>query len=131
MPYGVRFFRNTGAASLEDDETFNRLVHSEKISEGFDGTISIPDFDSDKGLFTISYYLSKFRIDSDTRVSDSTSWSSQDYLHPHEHPVSLPSLNWDNSTKVMTISPQSLPSDWTRTGSDNNADYLLMFFHHR
>lgn len=130
MSYGIEFRNANGNLALESDETFARIVHSEKVLGDFSGTISVPEYDDTRGLFYVSYCVMKYDWNSNVRRADNTSWSDHDRLVPGLHPAALPSLSWDNGTKVMTIAPSSLPSAWPRFGSGNRPDYFLNFLHY-
>jgi hypothetical protein len=130
MTHGLQFFNASGQLILEDDETFARVVHSQRFASNFTGTIIVPEFDDTKGIFYISYYAMKFRSDVDTQMADNTAWNVYDYLNIRLTSFTLPSLYWSNGPRTMDISPHSIPSGWHIRGN-LNPDYELTFIHYR
>lgn len=126
MTYGLRIFGAGGALRLDDDETFTRVVATVKQNASFSGTFSVPDFDDTKGMFHVSYLTNKFYGVTQSAVPDSTPLSA--YVFPVVEGTSLPSLNWNNTTKVMTCAPVAWPSGWTFA---NASDYVVTFIHYR
>lgn len=128
MSYGVKIFGPGGVLRLDEDETFTRVVATVKQNYDFTGTFSVPDFDDTKGLFHVSYFINKFDIYVDAALPDNTSPldAFSDYLVFEM--TSLPSLSWNNTTKLMTVAPVTWPPGWTRT---NKSDYVVTFIHYR
>jgi hypothetical protein len=69
-----------GNLILDADETFTRIVHSQRVVWNYTGTISVPDFDDTRGMFYPSYYAKKFRFDINVQQADAESWNS-DYMN--------------------------------------------------
>ena len=128
MSYGVKIFGPGGVLRLDEDETFTRVVATVKQNYDFTGTFSVPDFDDTKGLFHVSYFINKFDVAVDAALPDSTTPLDPltDYLVFEM--TSLPSLSWNNTTKLMTVSPVVWPSGWTQL---NKSDYVVTFIHYR
>lgn len=129
MTYGVQMFDSTGALRLDVNETFTRIVHVEKKAWNFTGTFSVPEFDDTVGLFFVSFYVVKFRIDIDVQMPPDTSFSAHDYLHLRINPHAIPDLHWNNDTKTMTVAPHSLPSGFELRG-DVDPPYAIVFIHY-
>lgn len=126
MAYGIKIFGPGGTLRLDDDETFTRVVATVKQNASFSGTFSVPDFDDTKGMFHVSYFINKYDGSTSSAVSDSTPLSAS--VFPICEGTSLPTLNWNNTTKVMTCSPVVWPSGWT---TRNPSDYVVTFIHYR
>ena len=123
MAYGVKIMGPGGVLRLDEDETFTRVVATVKKGASFSGTFSVPDFDDTKGLFHVSYFVNKW--DSGA-AADSLTPMNTIYRGFVFEETSLPSLNWNNSTKVMTVTPVSWPAGWTYY---NASDYVVTFIH--
>lgn len=127
MAYGVKIFGPGGTLRLDDDEAFTRVVATVKKNYDFSGTFSVPDFDDTKGLFHVSYLINKFDISSNTAIPDNTSPLGAFDNFAFDI-TSLPTLSWNNTTKVMTVSPVVWPTGWTIW---NKSDYVITFIHYR
>lgn len=116
MSYGVRMYDSTGAIKLASDETFSRLVHIERLPPLFNGTFSVPAFDDNRGLF-----YPMFSFEPYTKPFLGT------FFQTNSH--AIPVLNWNNSTKVMTVAPASLPPGWNAAGDTGNPGFAIVFLH--
>jgi len=126
MAYGVKIMGPGGVLRLDEDETFTRVVATVKKGASFSGTFSVPDFDDTKGLFHVSYFVNKFDIYTWTALADSAN-PMRDYRdHLVWNETSLPSLSWNNTTKVMSATPVSWPTGWS---NENPSDYVVTFIH--
>lgn len=126
MPYGVKIFGPGGVLRLDEDETFTRVVATVKRNFNFSGTVSVPDFDDTKGMFHVSYFINKFNDTSGKLADNKAPMVLLDKLTFEA--TSLPTLNWNNTTKLLAISPVVWPSGWTAI---NASDYLITFIHYR
>lgn len=128
MTYGVQMFNSAGVLRLDIDETFTRVVDTVKLSATSTGTVSVPDFDSARGMLFVNYFVNKFDLYTDTALADSYS-PMRDFRDTLVYePTSLPSLSWNNTTKLLSYSPVVWPSGWTRF---NASDYMITFIHYR
>lgn len=127
--YGFRTFKSTGDSSLEPYETFARLLHIEYKSFNFSGTFSLPSFDDTKGIFVVDYDMCKVSIASDTKLADNTAFN--DYIGVTSHGYGLPGLLWNNTTKIMTVTPASLPSGFIDRYATYYPNYRIVFLHYR
>jgi hypothetical protein len=112
MSYGFEFRDADGNIRLSVTEAMPRVIHEERVAHDFSGTFSVPAFDSDQGMFYITpaAYIWYDSTGRDTVVVN---------------PFRGPSLSWDNSTKVMTVTPVSLPAGFPLGTSP--ADYWIVF----
>lgn len=121
--YGLEFYRADGSTALSVRETLPRLVHVERVNGNFSGTFSVPDFDAVEsgGLFTGSgfFYVQKVPF-----IAGSSSFEV-----PIARTLILPTLDWNNTTKVMSVSPASIQSGWP-PGSVRSP-YEIVFMHFR
>ena len=134
MPYGCQINKADGTPAILPEETFCRVVAIIDVARGFSGTLSVPQFDSDRGALSVFFHLFRGLDSVDLEDELSLDWygSNQDvpyFQRPgSHHPANLPSVDWDNATKLATVAPASLPSDWP---NKVNPHYRLMFFHYR
>lgn len=128
MSYGIQFFNASGNLALDIDECFPQLVYNARVSGGFSGTISIPNFDEVRGMFYVAFCIQKLKVGGDGRMTIQADGST-DYTHLGVNPASLPTLTWNNATKVMSVTPANLPSNWP--GMRENSDYFLRCIHFR
>jgi len=124
MSHGFEFRNAAGNVSITMDDAMPRLVHSQRFANGFSGTISVPDFDSDKGMFYVSPCAVR-----QTGPYNLTRDDTADY--PDSFTIScngkmIPDLSWDNTTKVMTINPTVFPYYWP-SNEPYFYDYYLNF----
>lgn len=122
--YGFEIYRPSGALSLSTRETLLRLVHIERCAADFDGTFSVPEFDaietatpgifSGQGFFYVQYRIG--RRDDPDRAGDAATLGS----------ILNPGLDWDNSTKQMTVTPIPIYRSGVR-----RTDYEIIFMHFR
>jgi hypothetical protein len=125
--YGFEVYRPDGSLQLSTRETVLRLVHIERIAGSFSGTFSVPDFDADEagGVFTgQGFFYVQYGIQNNGNNAILNG--------PGDLPILgvtiLPSLNWNNATKTMTVTPAAIPSGWW---SATRPDYDIIFCHFR
>ncbi|WP_417257345.1 hypothetical protein [Celeribacter sp.] len=115
---GIRITKRDGQVRLREDEIFPQLIWSQKFAYNFAGTVSIPEFDDTKMMFYVvpCVFLASGsnRYDDDSDPTDPTDpiYSYNINLSTIANTTGLPSITWDNSTKVMTIAIQSMPAGW-------------------
>lgn len=123
MPeYGFEIRRANGSLALSTRETLLRLVHIERVDGDFAGTFSVPEFDAveSNGVFTGPGFFYVQKVVAPSTVN-SGSLSTQTLL--------LPTLNWNNTSKVMSVTPANLPSGWP-VGTFRSP-YEVVFMHFR
>lgn len=128
MAFGFKTWNSDGGIAIDDSEVAVRFVATAYVSAGFNGTISVPGFDSTKGTWIVTQYLFKFDYVNDVRIADSSSLGGQYRNIINQFSVSgtvfdnaLISTSWNNSTKVMTIS----------TPSNSKSDHRIVFLHYK
>jgi hypothetical protein len=122
MTHGLEIRKANGVISLSTKETVVRFVHIQRVGGSFSGTFSVPDFDgvvsggsfTGSGFFYVQYVI-RSRGDAST-------------VQPIYGAMITPTLNWNNTTKVMTVSPASIPSQWPFRP---RPDYDIIFLHFR
>lgn len=122
MAYGLEINKPNGSIALSTRETVLRFVHIERIAGNFNGTFSVPNFDAIEsgGIFTgRGFFYVQYVIRGASTPSN---------FFPVYGAMILPSLFWNNTTKVMTVSPASIPATWPRR---TVPDYDIIFIHFR
>lgn len=107
MGYGIEIRDQNGVLIVRPSEVLSRIVHVQEFEGDYAGTISVPAFDSARGLF----YAAMHAKDSRLGVG----------------PDTFPSLSWNNTAKVMTIAPNDLPAGWP--GKSPGTAFILVFLH--
>lgn len=131
--YGFEFFNASGDVKLSPSGTFIRHIDVEHKLGGDTGTFSMSDFNSDQGLFFMPCHWEKYRLDIDTQQSRSVSWDSNNHIHLRGHAMELPDIDWDDSTKVFTISTGGaypLPNDMDLRG-DPHPGFSIVAIHYK
>jgi hypothetical protein len=120
MTHGIEFRRADGSVVLEQDETFAGVIATRTRNQGFSGTISVPNFDSDKGMFYV-----QFEVRGEGYGMPGQTESDR---YPVYGAAILPDLSWNNSSKEMTVTPADVPPSWLRATKPN---YTIVFIHYR
>lgn len=135
MSYGFEFRDAAGIERLRITEALPAIIHQQRIGATWSGTISVPNFDSNHGMFYVSPCAFKGSIDQLTTTgfkrADSTGFRTDTggtgWTRVCCHPTPLPTLSWNNSTKVMTVTAMSFPGGWPFGGNTCRPDYYLVF----
>lgn len=101
----------SGEIALDQDETLVRVVWQEKFDYLADTTRSIPEFDDTRGVFLLSYYQRKKQdgVGDYATLDRPDDWGWYQYLTMLEtNPYIVPSLAWNNTTKILTIKPTNV-----------------------
>lgn len=123
--WGLELRNAAGVVTLRMTEAMPRLVHSQKFAWDHTGTLSVPGFDTDFGMFYVSpcaysgYLSSPGFLERDDRTFASAEAGLFGFTG-----MCLPSLDWNNATKVMTIAPATFPPAWPY---EHRLDYVLNF----
>lgn len=110
MAYGFEAYRSDGSTLISSTDGVARLVYSSDIAADFSGTISVPAFDSNLGYFYARMYPFKHYYDypyGDFLEAENTDWTAGAHMNVNICPSRGPTLSWDNSTKVLTITANS------------------------
>lgn len=148
MAYGFEIYDTSGVLALDSDISTVRIVHSEFCIWNFSGNISVPNFDSTKGEYYIRPHIVAAAHPTDTTPSVPllTTGTNYDYdfegtltstggFHGAGYWLSFqnnnkPTLSWNNSTKLMSVTPPSVSPMYrtTTTQSEDGGDYTILFF---
>ena len=118
MAYGIEFRRADGSVVLEADETFAGVIHTETVAQDFSGTFSVPAFDDAKGMFYVQFEV----------VNELLGFGGVALDFHTIGAALIPTLSWNNTTKEMTVTPASIPSNWERRTRPN---FQVIFIHYR
>ena len=106
MAFGFEFRDAAGNETLTIDEAMPRVIDERRLAWGFSGTIWVPGFDDQYGMFYVSPEL---RI---ATPSAGQEWWQAQTVRPSVPATPFPTLNWNNATKAMSIAPATLPDGW-------------------
>lgn len=132
MAYGIQMRNSGGALALDTDECFPQLVRSRRVAGDWSGTLFISNFDLNRGMFYVALCYEKRHGGAYAgRAPDAAAYSptaSPDtYMTIASGSYNLPTLNWNNDTKIMTVTPADLPPGFP--GAGRSPDYYLKFIH--
>jgi len=134
MTVGFKFFNADESVGLDLFTNFTKLIYIEYFDRTFNGTRSIPDFDDQKGVFSIlmthhkGTYVSfpTTTNDSGSTLADNDGSSGVTHFTTCD-PTSQPNLAWNNTSKILTLSP-SAGSDPQLAGV---GDYYIRAYHYK
>lgn len=116
MAYGFEAYRSDASTMISSKDGVARLIYAADFDDTYSGTVSVPAFDSSLGYFTTRMYPFKHIIDAGSGfapMSDSSSHTVSDGTQIVSTAASFaPSLSWNNSTKVLTITANSDTEDF-------------------
>lgn len=124
---GLDIRDSTGVSMLGPYGTFTRHVATIYKDNNFSGTISVPNFDDTKGTFVINWSLEKHGLNS-AQVAKTVGWETTPAKAVMADSTDLPTLNWNNTTKLLTVTPN--PSAWANT-TEITSGYHIVFLHYR
>ncbi|MCA0203003.1 MAG: hypothetical protein LCH92_01565 [Proteobacteria bacterium] len=156
MAYGFLFRDADGNETLRMVDGMPLLVHSERKAWDFNGTISVPNFDVNFGFFYVSFCMYKGIYGyGGSGWSPSGTYPGQTYLRqPEDRDLTeigylgpaginypraekilaianhmVPTIAWDNATRIATITPAVTPAGWPNFNSGAGAmpDYYINF----
>jgi len=105
MAYGLEVTNADGTLAFSSQDTAASIVAIIEKPYAFSGTVSIPKFDDTRGSLIVTY---------DTVPG------------PEAGVMNLPTVNWDNITKILTLSP----AGFIPPGSPLS-DYKIILFHYK
>lgn len=126
MAYGFQTINADGSLGIDTTETAARYVANINFDAGFTGSISVPNFDSDRGDYILTPYAYKINFNTATKASDSTPFTqgigiATDVASDGTWKTGArPVTSWDNSTKLFTVSVAS-----------GRADFKVLFIHYK
>ena len=103
MSVGLQTFNADGSIGLDSLSRPPRLIFFEMFDYDFTGTRYVPGFDDTKGFITANLGYHKYSRFALTQADNSDDLD-QDVFMAFDA-VSLPTLFWNNTTKVLDISP--------------------------
>lgn len=125
MSYGLLIKNADGSVALDSLSRPPRLIFHEQFAWDFSGTRSVPGFDSARGFISIAMgYHKADAYPSNANVDPSTPLGSQ--AHVYLDLTSLPSVDFDDVTKVLTLSPASFTDTYV-TGQSAYAVFMVMY----
>lgn len=110
MAFGFEAYRANGSLMISSKSGVARLIYSSDRDAGFSGNISVPAFDISLGFFTsqVYPYLQTFIGSSASGpLPDNNSFTNPDILTASQCYPRSPNLSWNNSTKVLSVSPNT------------------------
>jgi len=132
MAYGFEAYDSSGETLISSTDGVARLIYSADLAEDYSGTISIPAFDSDLGVFYTRMYPYKHYIFVGVGyppLAEDSSWDQTNFPIVTVSPSYTPTLSWNNSTKVLTITANSETEDYYK--SQIRYRYRLMMVHYK
>lgn len=128
MSYGFKSWNEDSTVAIDSTEVAVRFVATVFVERNFSGTLNIPNFDSNRGKFIVTYYYLKFNFATDVRVADSTPLTTQfvDVMNQfgtegNRFSSTPPTLVWDNTAKTLSVTPNSPVL----------ADFQITFIHYK
>lgn len=110
MSYGFEAYRADGSTMVSTKSGVARIIFSTDKDASFSGNISVPAFDSNLGFFTsqVYPYLQTFiGLSASGPLPDNNSFTNPDILTASQCFPRSPNLSWNNSTKVLSVSPNT------------------------
>ena len=132
MAYGFKTVNANGSIGIDSTETACRFVAQVSFLRNFNGTISVPDFDINRGGYTVTMTNLKFQFISQlgpSRAADNTSMPQKDGVQP----ICLfgdsagrfsnvpPTTSWNNTAKLLSVT----------TYSGTLSDWRVLFLHYK
>jgi len=126
MGYGFESYKTDGSSLISSTDGVARLIYASDRAESFNGNISVPDFDINLGYFAAkvyphlnSYFMGRF---TSQPKSEASSWSSVSYMKAYQQQNRSPSLSWNNSTKVLSVT-----SNNSSENNNNRVNYRYRY----
>ena len=132
MAYGFEAYDSSGSTLISSTDGVARLIYSADLAENYSGTISVPAFDSSLGVFYTRMYPYKHYIYLGVGyppLAENSGWDQPSWPTVTVSPSYTPSLSWNNSTKILTVTANSETEDYLR--SQIRYRYRLMMVHYK
>lgn len=125
MPYGFKTINADGTTGIDSTETAVRYVANVSFDVGFTGSISVPNFDSDRGDYILTPYAYKLKLVDKIRAPDTETGQfiqlATDVAYDGTWKTGVrPITSWNNTTKLFTVSTAS-----------GRADFKVLFIHYK
>lgn len=129
MSYGLVIRNADGSVAIDELSRPPRLVFHEQFAWDFSGVRHVPAFDDAKGFISVSFGFHKARGFPDFDNADNA--APLDFQQPGTVQIvldtsSMPTLNWDNIAKTLSISPAGF-NDTLVSGQSPFAIFMVMF----
>lgn len=115
MSYGFEAYKGDSTTLISSTNGVARIIYSSDRSQTFSGQISVPEFDSNLGYYSFKMYPLLHIIaagQGSAPLPENTSFTQNGGLFmPHCYSRG-PTLSWDNSTKILTVTANSQPQDF-------------------
>jgi hypothetical protein len=108
MAHGFRTVNANGSIGIDSTETACRFVAQVAFLRNFNGTISVPDFDINRGGYTVTM----------TNVKYNNAFFGDGQDDKSNRP---PTTSWNNSTKLLSVT----------TYSSTMSDWRVLFLHYK
>lgn len=108
MSYGFEAYRADGSTMVSTKDGISRLIYSADYSESFTGSVSVPTFNSNLGYY--SYRMYPYLIagfNADNKIAESSNFTNSERIHCQVSYALGPNLSWNNSSKILSISPNT------------------------
>jgi len=143
MSFGFEISNSSGNVVLSSKDTTFRIVHKQFCVWNYNSSFSVSDFDINVGEYYIQPHITVSSAYPRSLISTGTNYSynfagtqtSTGGYHDAGYWLSFvqtnkPTLSWNNSTKVMSVTRPSLPPFYQQSYNfwDNGGDYSIVFF---
>jgi len=130
MAVVVDFLDSSSTVTCSINESLPRFIFSRKDVYNFSGTYSVSAFDDTIGILYPMLYMQKvgFVAGNLTRLADNNTLSRSNAMFISFVP-SLPTYAFNNTTKVATLSPASIPTGWPTVSDRCISDYKITYVH--
>lgn len=130
MTVGFEFTDAGGNVMLDSNSLGMRLVHLSSVGADFSGDVSIPEYDSTRGVHLVRPILRVYNNFTGSPYGEADDVT----LQPHNSvgvvgANSPPSLAWNGTSKLMTVTPATVPNP-IDTHEDRRAGFHLICLHY-
>ena len=132
MAYGFEAYNPDGSTLISSTDGVARLIYSTDLAATYSGNISVPAFDSNLGVFYTRMYPYKHVIYLGVcypPLAENSGWDQPSWPTVTISPSYTPTLSWNNSSKVLSITANSEAEDYYK--SQIRYRYRLMMVHYR
>lgn len=128
MAIGFEIRDNTGKVMVSTDDSLPRVFRTQRFAYDYSGSFSVPEFDDNYGMFYVTPCVFMMGLIGGvvTRWPDTESLSGTGEKNFMVHVAGIPTITWNNTTKIMSITPASMPTGWPRF-TNHRPDYYISF----